>query len=940
MSIAPTYSNPIFPGDVTAFRITLTNSDPAGAVTGVAFTDNLPAGLQVTRNGQVTYSCVAGDGTVAAAAGVLTATVGTGVISLTGGSVPAAMMGGASGKCDIDVEVTSNVRNSVQTNTIHTGDVTGTDAGANPVSNGSPAVQTVTVNNLNLPTIAKHFSAASVTRTGQVVTLTMVIDNSANASVNLPLNGAADTPPFALRDVLPTGLQVAATPNASAGCGISFNPASGDTTLIATGGTAPAGGSCTLSVDLQATTAGAAAFSTGVTNTIHAASDFGNRRGLTPAADASASLALQSALQVSQVFTPGTVAAGQTATLKITLKNASLASDITLDAAQPFTDAKIGTLGAGALTLTVDPTLAGCGGAVATRTGDNLGFTLTGGTITAGTSCVITISYVGSLTVAGTPAAFTDTIAEGAIKTTDATLVSEPSAASVNVVDQLTVTKSVVPSTVGAGEPIKYTVTLNNFAAASLANVKVTDALPAGLTFLPTSPAAPALGGPCTGLTQDASGTATVPVFDIAVFPAGAGASPATCTITFYAQSPQGAAAGSNIAANTIASGGVTGTVSSGPATGMTVSNAGGSSSASVAVGSTLTNNKAFNPSSAFEGTVSQLTVTFTNLSAQPITAMSFTDNLPLGDTGSQLVVASPAAASTTCTGGTVTAAPGAASVTMSGASVPARAANGTGANGTCTLTVSVVGAAGHYTNNLPAGASQGTETYADATTHAAASPGVISATINYSSALTAAKSFSPSTVSSGGTSTVTITLGNVGTGTLNSVGVVDPLPGGMTVANPANSQTTCAGAPTITATAGASSAALSGAAIPGAGQCTFQFNVVAIGAGNWVNTIPAGDVSAAGGVHNVAPVTATLTNSSAGGVSVTNNASPNSLTSPGQVSVLTLTLTNGGTVDLSGLTLNDYYTIDGTAGGTQTGMVNGPAPSAATTCPGGVATA
>jgi uncharacterized repeat protein (TIGR01451 family) len=943
MSIAPTFANPIFPGDVTAFRITITNSDSAGPVTAVGFTDNLPAGLQVSGTGVVNYACVAGDGSAAATAGTVTATVGSGAIVLAGGSIPAAMMSGASGKCDIDVDVTSNVRNSVQTNTIHTGDVTGTDAGANPISNGSQAVQTVTVNNLNLPTISKHFSAASVTRNGQVVTLTMVIDNSANATVNLPLNGGGDTPPFALQDILPTGLQVAATPNASAGCGISFAPAAGDTTLMALGGTAPAGGTCTLKVDLQATTAGAAAFSTAVVNTIHAATDFGNKRGLIPLADATASLALQSALQVSQVFTPGTVAAGQTATLKITLKNASLGSDITLDGAQPFTDTRIGVpsvMGSGTLTLTADPTLAGCGAGVAARLGGNLGFTLTGGTITAGASCVITVTYIGALTAAGTPAAFTDTIVEGAIKTTDATLVSEPSAASVNVVDQLTVTKSVAPTTAGAGEPVKYTVTINNFAAASLANVKVTDTLPVGLTFLPTSPAAPALGGPCTGLTQDPSGTATVPVFKIAVFPAGAGASPATCTITFYAQSPQGAAPGAVIPANTIAGGGITGTVSSGGNTGNVITNAGGSGSGPVTVGSTLTNNKAFNPASAFEGTVSQLTVTFTNLSAQPITAMSFTDNLPIGDTASQLVVANPAAASTTCVGGVVTATAGAASVSMTGATVPARAANGTGANGICTLTVSVVGAAGHYTNNLPAAATQGTETYADATTHAAASPGVISATINYSSALTAAKSFSPSTVSSGGMSTVTITLGNVGTGTLNSVGVIDPLPAGMTVANPANGQTTCGGSPAITATPAASSATLSGATIPGAGQCTFQFNVVAVGAGNWINTIPSGNVSAAGGVHNVSPVTATLTNSSAGGVSVTNNASPNSLTSPGQVSVLTLTLTNGGTVDLSGLNLTDFYTSDGTAGGTQTGMVNAAAPGATTTCPGGVATA
>ena len=948
MSIAPTYSNPIFPGDVTAFRITLTNSDAAGPVTAVAFTDTIdaasPGGLKITGGGLVAYNCVAGDGTVSAGQGVLTATVGAHVISLAGGVVPAAMGGGASGRCDIDVEVTSGVRNSVQTNTLGVGAVTGTDFAASAVANGSPAVQTVTVNNLNLPVISKAFSAASITRTGQVVTLTLTIDNSANPSQNLPLNGPGDTPGFALRDILPTGLLVADVPNAVTACGITFAPAAGDGTLMATGGTVPAGGSCALKVDVKATTAGASAFSNAVTNTVHAASDFGNRRGLTPASDATASLALTSALEVSKVFSPGTVSAGQIATLTITLANKSISTTISLDGAQPFMDSPIDGIGnAGfGLKLNADPTLSGCGAGVVARTGGNLGFTLTGGSIAPSSNCVITVTYQGTPQTAGTPQAFTNTIAEGAVKTTDASLVSQLAVASVNVVDQLTVSKSVSPASgaVGPGNPVQYTITVNNFAAASLGNVKVTDVLPAGMLLLPTTPAAPALSGaPCAGLTMDGASTTAVPIFVIGSFAAGAGPSPATCTITFWASTPPGAAAGLTLS-NAIAGNGVSATVTSGGGSGATIHNNGGSNSVNVVVGSTLTNNKVFSPSSAFEGTVSQLTVTYTNLSAQPVTGVAFTDALPIGSAGSQLVVANPATASTTCAGGTVTAVPGAATVSLAGATVPARGANGTGANGTCTLTVSVIGAAGAYVNTLPTGATTGTETLANASTRTASSPGPISASLTYSSALTASKSFSPSTVSSGGMSTVTITLGNVGTGTLNGVSVTDPLPAGMVLASPPAGQTTCGGAPTLTTTAGASSAGLSGAIIPAAGQCTFQFNVVATGAGNWVNTIPIGNVSAAGGVRNVAPVTATLTNSSAGGVSVTNNASPNSLTSPGQVSVLTLNITNGGTVDLSGLSLTDFYTADGSSGGAATGMINAAAPSAATTCPGGVATA
>ena len=563
MSIAPTYSNPIFPGDVTAFRITITNS-ATNRVGFVTFTDNLPAGLKVFNGGLVNYSCVAGDGSAFATQGTVTATVGTGTISLTGGVIPAAMAAGASGKCDIDVEVTSNVRNSNQTNTIPIGGVTGRDFGPNDaldgagpptapsgddtdVSNGTPAAQSVTVNDLNLPVISKTFSAASVVRNGQVVTLTLKIDNAANPSKDLPLNGAGDTPNFAIRDILPAGLQVADTPNAVTACAIAFAPAAGDTTLLGVGGDVPAGGSCTLKVDVKGTTTGGV-FSNGVTNTVHAATDFANRRGLTPAADATASLPIQSALQISKVFSPGTVAAGQTATLTVTLTNAG-ASAITLDGAQPFSDSPIDGIGnAGfGLKLTGVPTLSGCGGGVAAVTAGNVGFTLTGGTIAANSACVITVSYQGTPQTPGTPKAFTNTIPEGAVKTTDATVISQQAVASVNVVDQITVSKSVLPNTgnVGAGNPVQYSITINNFAAASLANVKVTDVLPAGMLLLPTTPAPPSLTGPpCSGLSMDPSSTTAVPVFVIGTFAAGVGANPSFCTISFWASTPQGAAPG------------------------------------------------------------------------------------------------------------------------------------------------------------------------------------------------------------------------------------------------------------------------------------------------------------------------------------------------------------------------------------------------------------
>jgi uncharacterized repeat protein (TIGR01451 family) len=941
MSIAPTYSNPIYPGDVTAFRITLTNNNPAADVTGVAFIDNMPSGLVVAGAGLRAYTCTDGDGVSSAGAGSLTAPLGGSTISLSGGVVPRSKSGGAAGRCEIDVEVTSTVRNSSQLNTIPAGAVTGNDGV--PLSNGTQAQQSVTVNNLNLPVITKSFGTSTIVRNDQATTLTIVISNANNPGVNLPLNGAGGSPSFALRDALPTGLEVAPTPNASANCTgggtpPSFSPTPGATTVTAVGGVVAAGGTCTLRVNVVGTASSGASsggvYSQSLTNTINRSTDFANTRGLVPASNATASLSVRSALGVAKSFSPGTVAAGQSATLTITLSNASPVSTLHLDPVEALREDQIdGTSAPGyGLLITGTPTTT-CGGVV-TKSGSSEGFTLAGGAIAPNASCTVTIPYTAALQSAGAPQSFTNTIPELAVKTVEG-VVSPLATASVNVIDQLTVSKASTPSTVAPGNPVRYTITVNNYTATPLTNVKVTDALPSGMLLLATSPAAPSLSGAsCSSLSLDGTSTAATPVFVIGAFGANSGPTPTTCTITFWAQAPQGASLGATLG-NQIAAGGVTGT---GP--GGVVTNAGASGVVNVSVSNTITVNKAFSPSSAFEGTVSQLTATFTNITAQPITGATFTDNLPVGSSGAQLVIANPANASTTCAGGTVNAAPGASSFSVSGATIPARASNGTGANGTCTVTVSVIGAAGSYVNSLPAGALSGTETYADGTTHAATSPGPVSASLTYNSALTATKSFAPTTITAGGVATVSVVLGNVGSGTLNNVGVIDPLPAGMTVASPADAQTTCGGSPAITAAPGAGSATLTGAVIPAGGQCNFLFNVTASGAGNWVNNIPVGNVTAEGGVRNVSVVTATLTNSSAGGVSVTNNTSPNSLTSPGQVAVLTILITNGGSIPLSGLGLTDYYTANGLQGGASTGMVNSSSPDAATTCPGGIASA
>src|SRR6185503_6263942 len=95
------------------------------------------------------------------------------------------------------------------------------------------------------PTIAKAFSPNPIAVNG-ISTLTFTLTNT-NTAV---LHGAA------FMDSLPSGVQVAATPAAATTCGGTWAPGAGATSLTFSGGTIPASGSCTVSVNVTATTAG------------------------------------------------------------------------------------------------------------------------------------------------------------------------------------------------------------------------------------------------------------------------------------------------------------------------------------------------------------------------------------------------------------------------------------------------------------------------------------------------------------------------------------------------------------------------------------------------------------------------------------------------------------------------------------------------------------
>ncbi len=173
------------------------------------------------------------------------------------------------------------------------------------------------------------------------------------------------------------------------------------------------------------------------------------------------------------------------------------------------------------------------------------------------------------------------------------------------------------------------------------------------------------------------------------------------------------------------------------------------------------------------------------------------------------------------------------------------------------------------------------------------------------------AKSFSPSSIPVGGTSTLTLIITNPNAGlALTGVAVTDNFPPGLLVAAVPNVTNSCGGAITG-GTAGANNIGLTGGGIAAGGNCTITVSVVGTNSG----TNTTGNVSSTNaGTGNTASANITVGNTSpAGGSSVGSSGSGGSptvgvadpaivkgvdpsLAQPGAAVTYTITVTNNGT--------------------------------------------
>lgn len=377
-----------------------------------------------------------------------------------------------------------------------------------------------------------------------------------------------------------------------------------------------------------------------------------------------------------------------------------------------------------------------------------------------------------------------------------------------------TIGESFAPPTMSSGAVSLLTITLNNpNAGAANMTAPFTDNLPSGLTISGTA-------------TTTCGGTLTAPAGgSTATLTGGSIPAHGSCQVLVHVTAP-----GSGTFINSI------------PAGALQTGNGSNAAPAVATLTVTAPSNvlplvgKAYNPTAILAGGVSTLTITLTNTSADAASLSSpLTDHLPTGTEVS-------GNASNTC-GGAVTANLGSSTVTLTGGSIPAA--------GSCTVVVPVTApVAGSYFNSLPAGALQ-------TSNGSNVSPAVATLLVRGESlAPLLSKSFNPSNMKAGASSTLTITLSNPDTmiATLTAP-VTDHLPSGMVVSGWGS--TTCGGS--ISAANGSSTVTLNHGSIPANGSCKITVPVTAKGQGTYTNSLPAGALQTSNG-SNSASAAATLT--------------------------------------------------------------------------------
>jgi uncharacterized repeat protein (TIGR01451 family) len=289
------------------------------------------------------------------------------------------------------------------------------------------------------------------------------------------------------------------------------------------------------------------------------------------------------------------------------------------------------------------------------------------------------------------------------------------------------VNKTFNATNVSAGQSSTLTVILINNNPATATAASFTDNLPGTVVVATPANASNTCGGAVTATPGSGSFS-----FSGGTIPAAAGLVAGQCTVQVDVQSPS-----SGVFINTIPANAVT------SSQGSNAQNA--SATLTVAALRPVTGVKAFAPANLHGGgTPSTVTLTLTNPNGVALTAAAFTDSLPVAS----LTVAPTPNASTTCGPGTVSTT--ASSASLAGGTIPA--------NGSCLVKFDVVAVNpniyvdGNVTNSILVNA---------LTTAQGVSNTAFSATVRLQTGARVEKSFAPTPITTGGASTLTVTVRN-----------------------------------------------------------------------------------------------------------------------------------------------------------------------------------
>ena len=296
-----------------------------------------------------------------------------------------------------------------------------------------------------------------------------------------------------------------------------------------------------------------------------------------------------------------------------------------------------------------------------------------------------------------------------------------------------------------------------------------------------------------------------------------------------------------------------------------------------------------FSATEVLAGSPVTMTITLTNPNPGTLAPVSFVDTFPAG-----LMVSSPSALASTCSG-TVVATPGTAKLTLSdGALNP----------GDCTITVNVMSVApGAYTNSLqvisPAGPSN--------TAHA---------TLAISSPPNLSKSFAYPQVPPNTPVAMTISLTNTNSLALSPVAFVETLPDNLLIATPSGLVSTCGG--TAAAVPGSNTLSLTSGTIK-PGTCTISVNVTSSQLGTYTASMA---VISPAGWSNVASAALTVAAGSPQPPGLKASFSTKQIAFGG-IAIFALAVTNpSSSLPISGLVLNTVLP-DGLAVATPNALSN-----------------